>query len=101
MTALERDDARYEALATEFDRLRSEVAMAEGQLEAKRKTIRASADAGVDQQVNAALGLLDDICRVASDDRARTEINPLLTKLGVRLGLNFTGAIERKRRAVR
>jgi hypothetical protein len=45
--------------------------------------------------------LFDDILRVAADEGARGEINPLLTRLGLRLGLSFVGAVKGKKRIVR
>jgi hypothetical protein len=98
--AREADDARYEAIAAEYDRLRREVRSAEAALASWRRGPAAAA-ATVEGEVEAALGLLDEIERLSSDEAARTEVNPLLESLGVRIGLTFGGTIKGKKRVVR
>ena len=51
--ATERDDVRYEALATEFDGLRGEVAATERRLDSLRRTAGTGSDA--EQAVESAL----------------------------------------------
>jgi len=99
--ALEKDDARYTAIAEEFDRIRSELQMAEKKLEAEQRSSPTPATRSPEVETEAALALLDDLRRITADERARAEINPLLQKLGVRIGLTFGSAIKGKKRIVR
>jgi DNA invertase Pin-like site-specific DNA recombinase len=99
--ARESDDARYEALAREFDQMHADVAQLEMHLESRRRAAAASGPATVAEEVEAAMLLFDDITRITTDDRARAEINPMLVKLGLRLGLNFAQQIKGKKRVVR
>ena len=45
--------------------------------------------------------LLDDVDRITSDPQARADVNPLLVRMGVRLGLVFTEAIKGRKRRIR
>lgn len=45
--------------------------------------------------------LFDDLERVTEDPDARADIQPLLTDLGLNVGLNFVEAIKGKKRKVR
>ena len=51
--------------------------------------------------VDSALALLDDITRVVSTPKARQEVNPLLSRLGMRIGLSFTEGQKGKKRRIR
>ena len=99
--AKEDDDARYEAIAREYDRLHREVRSIEAALKSERRASAPGRDAPVQDEVEAAMSLLDDIQRITSDEEARAEINPLLEVLGVRVGLTFGASIKGKKRAVR
>lgn len=99
--ATEQDDNRYEALCTEFDRIRSEASEVETRLESRRKVSMAGSRGSMQQEIEAAMALFDDINRISTDERARAEINPMLVRLGLRLGLTFTSAIKGKKRVVR
>ena len=54
-----------------------------------------------EQEVEAALGLLEDVQRITSNPQARTEINPLLRRLGIWIGLRFGDVVKGKKRLVR
>src|SRR5262245_44150482 len=98
--AREKDDVRYEALAEEFDRLNEEqqqLTSAIGACEAQRTM---SPAASAEQAAEAALGLLDDVTRVTTEPSARAEVNPLLQRLGVWIGLRFGTEIKGKKRKV-
>jgi hypothetical protein len=99
--AVEGDEARYQAIAAEFDRIRSEVLEREKELESLKRMAPSSTQATEEEEVEAAMAVFDDITRIATDDRARGEINPLLVKLGLRLGLSLAPAIKGKKREVR
>jgi hypothetical protein len=99
--ALEPDDTRYAAIAAEFDRLRAELQVAEKELEAKQRCRPASSGRSPEAEVDAVMALVDDICRVADDVGARADINPLLKRLGMWIGLTFTSAIKGTKRVVR
>ena len=99
--ATEGDDARYEAIAREYDRLHREVRATEAALESERRASAPRVATTIQDEVEAAMSLLDDIGRITSDDGARAEINPLLEALGLRIGLTFGGTIKGKKRVVR
>ena len=63
----------------------------------ERSTARQSAE----DEVNAALSLLEDIRRICDDPSARADVLPLLQKLGLRVGLHFADGIKGKKRKVR
>jgi hypothetical protein len=98
--AREKDDARYEALASEFDRLSAErqrLVKAIGGCEARLASV---ATATPEEAVEGALGLLDDVTRVASAPGARAEVNPLLQRLGIWIGLTFGTVVKGEKRRV-
>jgi hypothetical protein len=99
--ATEKDDARYATIAGEFDRLHGELKAAEKDLEAARWSRPPTAPRTPESEVIGAMALLDDIGRITSEAGARAEINPLLRKLGVWIGLNFGSATKGKKRVVR
>jgi hypothetical protein len=99
--ALEKDDDRYAAIAAEFDCIRGELQSAEQELAAKQRSNAQPVPRSPEAEVNAAMALLDDIGRITSDESARADINPLLRKRGVWIGLNFGSAIKGKKRVVR
>ena len=47
------------------------------------------------------MALLDDVGRIASDESARAEVNPMLESLGLRIGLTFGEGVKGKKRVVR
>ena len=82
-------------MAREFDRLKGEIA----RLDAIENRLPASTSRGLDiaQEVDRAMALLDGIDRVIHDPSARVDIQPLLTRLGLRIGLEFSGQKVKKR----
>src|SRR5207247_2150448 len=99
--ARETSDLRYEALGEEFDRIGAELGAAEKELEAELRRRPAKAAATPEAEVEAALAVLEDVTRIATDTNARAEINPFLKKLGVWIGLHFVSAVKGKKRVVR
>lgn len=99
--AREKDDDRYRGLAEEFDRLKAALRDTERNLEAQRPPATAAKPPDAETEVAAAMLLLDDITRITSDQKARAEINPLLTKLGIKIGLYFTDHMWGQKRVVR
>ena len=75
--ACERDDERYQFMATEFNRITRELRSAELQLAQLKNAITPAATAST--QVDAAMELLAKINRVTTDPRARTECTSLRT----------------------
>jgi len=99
---IEKDDARYQALAEEFDRIRKYLLDQEQQLHTlEQKAPTLVVDYDPDKEVAAAMSLLGEVDRITGDRDARAEINALLTRLGIRIGLNFAAAIKGKERVVR
>lgn len=99
--AREKDDSRYSALAEEFDRIKAALSTAEKELQVLTSLQPEATPTTPENEVNAAMGLIQDIQRITSDSKARGEINPLLVNLGVRIGLTFGDAIKGKKRVVR
>src|SRR5262249_43650535 len=81
--ATEQDDARYQALCAEFDRIRAEVSGVAIRLDSRRKASTAVSRTTLQEEVEAAMAVFDDITRISTDEQARGEVNPLLVKLGV------------------
>jgi DNA invertase Pin-like site-specific DNA recombinase len=98
--AIERDDARYAAIAREYDRLHAEVRTAEAALESGRYCPPTMIATTIQDEVEAAMGLLEDLDRITSDEGARADVHPLLERLGLRIGLSFGSAIKGKKRVV-
>src|SRR5262249_31549752 len=94
--ARERNDTVYEALTRQYTDVKArveEVQQAIRQLEAGQAAASARTP---EQEVEAALGLLEDVQRITSNPQARTEINPLLRRLGIWIGLRFGNVVKGK-----
>ena len=81
--AIELNDDQYQALGTEFDRIRAEVTEIEKRLETQRRESSAGPRATAEEEVEAAMAVFDDITRKTTDEQALGEINPLLARLGM------------------
>src|SRR3954454_9084696 len=92
--SLEQDDTRYEAIASEFDRLSVEQRHLQARIAARQAALTEAAPCTPEQQVEAALALLEEVQRVAESPQARAEVNPLLQRLGVWIGLSFAGVVK-------
>ncbi len=98
--AREQDEELYQALRDEYKKLRSEMDDLETQQQAEAAQVK-SAPLSPAGNVEAAMTLLDEICRLQSDGAARKDVRPKLELLGVRVGLEFVEAIKGTRRRVR
>ncbi len=99
--ATEADDGRYEAIAHEYDRVRDEVGATKDALAAVRSSMAAAPTTTIEEEVESAMTLLDDVARIAGDEAARADINRVLGMLGLRIGLTFGDAVKGKKRRVR
>ena len=100
--ATEADDGRYEAIAREYDRLRDEVGATEDAFAAVRSSMAAAAPTTtIEEEVESAMTLLDDVARITGDEAARADINRVLGMLGLKIGLTFGDAVKGKKRRVR
>ena len=99
--ATEREDCLYKALRNEYKDLDQELGAARRRLNQEKHAPPVPARTDPDQDVAAAIALLDDIERITAEPPARAEVNHLLVKLGIWLGLSFTSAIKGKTREVR
>ena len=98
--ARERNDGLYEVLSRQYGTARAELTATEEALrqwEAEEWSVQAETP---EAQVETALGLLDDVTRVTTDAEARADVNTLLQRLGIRIGLNFGSVIKGKKRVV-
>ena len=95
--ATEESDVRYKAIAGQCDEIRAELADTEKLLdEAKQGKRRKGA---IDEEVDAALSLVDDLNRVTEDRGAHAESVPA-NALGVRIGLTFGPTVKGEKRVI-
>jgi hypothetical protein len=99
--ATERNDVLYDAIAAEYNRLHQELKTAEIASERLRHESESRMHKPIEDEVGAALSLLDNLERITTDPSARAQVNPLVVSLGLRIGLTFGSALKGKRRAVR
>ncbi len=99
--AREKDDALYDALRRQHESGRSQIEDVRQRLVKLESEQAASASRTPEEEAEAALSLLDDVTRITDDPKARAEVNPLLGRLGVWIGLRFADAIKGKKRVVR
>jgi recombinase/resolvase-like protein len=99
--AREKDDALYAALARQFSAVQAQIKEVQQAVHRREADQAASASRTPEQEVDAALSLLDDVTRITDDPKARAEVNPLMQRLGVWIGLRFTDGIKGKKRVVR
>jgi hypothetical protein len=99
--ARERDDTFYDLLEGQHGKVQSELQAVARDLQRMEAEHTSTRREKPEDRVESAMSLLDDVTRIASDTQARAEVNPLLKRLGIRLGLNFHGVIEGKKREVR
>jgi DNA invertase Pin-like site-specific DNA recombinase len=98
--AFEPEQELRQAIREEFTRAKAELTAAEDQL----KTLPHETSICMrnpQEEAEAALALIDEFQRIAEDPQARTEIGPLLEKLGFRIGLHFVAGIKGNKRPVR
>ena len=98
--AIEESPAYRQAIREEFERIKVELATGRAQLAAVSKEPSRRLRAP-EEEAEAAMRLLDDIRQVATDPAARTQILPLLRRVGLRIGLRFVDGIKGKKRRVR
>ena len=85
---------QYRAAKTALDLAKREV----DRLEANHSNFR---DHSPNKLVKAAMEFVDEVRRITSDAEARENVNPMLQRLGIRLGLWFRSATKGKTRPVR
>jgi hypothetical protein len=98
--ARERDDTLYAALSQQYKAAESDLVIVEGAISRLEAEQLSAAGQAPEVQAEASLALLDDVMRIATNPQARAEINPLLQRLGVRVGLSFGSAVKGKKRVV-
>ena len=97
--ARERDDNLYAALARQYEAAGAELAAVGDAFRQEAAQPTASARQP-EEQADTALALLDDVLRITADPAARAEVNPLLKRLGLRIGFTFQPDIKGKKRIV-
>jgi len=98
--AIEEDPVLRPMIREELTRLQLELDNARGQL-ATIPEPHLAVQRSPEEEVDRALGLFDDIRRIVRDPAARSQVVPLLTRLGLRIGLRFVDAAKRTRRVRR
>ena len=99
--AREDDDDLYEALRHEFRTIKTELEGVKKRLSGAAARSEKTPASTAEQEVESVISLLDDVDRITSDPQARADVNPLLVRMGVCLGLFFTEAIKGKTRKIR
>jgi hypothetical protein len=99
--ARERDDTLYAALARQYAAAQAQVKEVEQAVQRLEAGQTAASARTPEQEAEAALALLDDVTRITGDPQARAEVNPLVRRLGVWVGLRFGSAVKGKKRLVR
>jgi hypothetical protein len=98
--ARERDDALYAALSRQYQAAQAELAAVADAIR-RQEAAQTTAEArSPEAQAEAALALLNDVARVTADHAARAEVNPLLMRLGLWIGLRFSPAVKGTKRVV-
>ena len=90
-----------EAIREEYRRINNELESTRKQLDAIKRTKPQVTGQSPEQEVKAALDLLDEIPHVTENEAARAAIPPILERLGLGIGLNFMEATKGKKRRVR
>jgi hypothetical protein len=98
--ARESDETIYGHLRREVQVTMANIAELENSKSQLSKS-ESNSGSSVEDEVAAAMSLLGNIGRVASDPIARVEIREMLQRLGCRIGLAFVEAIKGKKRKVR
>ncbi len=98
--ARERDDALYAALSRQFQAAQAELTALAEAIRQQEVVQEAVEDRMPEAQAEAALALLDDVARVTADPAARAEVNPLLRRLELWIGLRFRPAVKGAKRVV-
>jgi hypothetical protein len=98
--AIEENPEHRQVIAEEFDRIKAELADGEKQLAAVPSE-PASSIGTPEEEVEAALSLLDDVRRIASDPASRAQVLSMAQKLELWIGLQFAEGIKGKKRRVR
>jgi hypothetical protein len=98
--ARERDDALYTALSRQYQAAQAELAAVEEAVRRQEAEQATAEGRSPEAQAEAALALLDDVARITADPTAWAEVNPLLKRLGLWIGLTFRPAIKGTKRVV-
>ena len=96
----EPDEKLREHMRGHYEMLKGELEAAECELR-KLEEDTQDKDRSPEQEVELAMSLPEKIGRVATDDEARADIQPLLKQMGLNVGLRFDEAVKGKKRNVR
>jgi hypothetical protein len=97
--AREQNDDRYAMIASEFDRVVAELRGAQQQLAEMERNSAPPVSEAV--RVDQAMTFVENVLRVCDDSSARAELQPILKKLDLWIGLDFTSTLKGKKREVR
>jgi hypothetical protein len=98
--ATEEDPTLRQVVREELMRLGHELDGARAQLAAVPEP-EAAVRRSPEEEAGRALRLLDDIRRISRDPAARAEVQPLMQRLGLKVGLRFVDAVKKTRRVRR
>ena len=86
-------------IAAEFDRVVAELRAGQQRLAEMERNSASIVSEAV--RVDQAMTFVENLLRVCDDRSARAELQPILKKLGLWIGLDFTSALKGKKREVR
>ena len=99
--ARERDDALYAALSRQFQAVFNDRRSLQARLEElKNRPTIVYARTSIEDQVDGAMSLLDQIALVAGNPEARQDAASLLNRIGLRICLRFAPAVKGKKRII-
>ena len=96
--ASETNDDRYEAIAKQFDRFKSELRALDSEIAVRHKQSTTGTQVG---NLDCVLQIFDRVTKVLADPSTRSEITELVHQIGLRIGLTFVGVRKGKNRVVR
>jgi len=99
--ARETDEEIYNELKSELREIKNHIQESESSQAELANRSNGNKASTIDQEVQAALSILEDISQAMTPAKSRLEIKSMLCSLGIRVGLTFTEAIKGKKRKVR
>ena len=99
--AREDDEEIYNELKCELRDIKNQIQQLELQKTELAKRKNSNKASNMDQEVQAALSILEDISQALVPEKSRLEIKSMINRLGLRVGLTFAEAIKGKKRKVR
>jgi hypothetical protein len=95
--ATEKNDARYAAIAKAFDGLVADRESVSREIALLETPVVQAARRSPEEEVDALMGVIDDLASIATDRDAIQRLRPLVLRLGIYIGLDFEERMWGKR----